>query len=191
MKTHVCLVIPPSGFLLDERVFMSLGILRVAAVLERQGIPVEVLDLSGVSNYLEAVAAHVSATEASVFGLTATTPQLPAAVAVARVIRSVRKDARLILGGPHVTLVNAARTYDRAARAERALAEIREIFDVLVAGDGEEAIFEAIRPNAPALIDADDPASNLFLKSKGLDELPFPARHLVDVESYHYAIEGE
>ena len=31
---RICLVIPPSLFLLDDRVFMSLGILRVAAVLE-------------------------------------------------------------------------------------------------------------------------------------------------------------
>jgi anaerobic magnesium-protoporphyrin IX monomethyl ester cyclase len=44
-------MIPPSLFLLDERVFMSLGILKVAAVLEREGITVELLDLSGVKNY--------------------------------------------------------------------------------------------------------------------------------------------
>ena len=80
----VCLIIPPSGFLLDERVFMSLGILRVAAVLERQGIPVEVLDLSGIANYPEAVADHAATTDASAFGLTATTPQLPAAGGLAR-----------------------------------------------------------------------------------------------------------
>ena len=32
----VCLIIPPSIFLLDERVFMTLGILKVAAVLEQR-----------------------------------------------------------------------------------------------------------------------------------------------------------
>ena len=51
----VCLVIPPSVFLLDKRVFVSLGVLRVAAVLERAGHAVEVLDLSGIENYLDAV----------------------------------------------------------------------------------------------------------------------------------------
>ncbi len=34
MKT-VCLITPPSGFLLDQRVFPSLGVLKVAAALER------------------------------------------------------------------------------------------------------------------------------------------------------------
>ena len=78
----VCLVIPPSVFLLDERVFVSLGILRVAAVLEQAGHQVEVLDLSGIENYLEAAADHAKASTAAVFGLTTTTPQLPAARAI-------------------------------------------------------------------------------------------------------------
>ena len=51
MVTRICLIIPPSLFLLDERVFMTLGILKVASVLERAGIAVEMLDLSGVENY--------------------------------------------------------------------------------------------------------------------------------------------
>ena len=37
----VTLIIPPSPFLLDERVFLSLGILRVAAVLEQARVPVK------------------------------------------------------------------------------------------------------------------------------------------------------
>ncbi len=43
---RVCLITPPSIFLLDERVFMTLGILRVAAALEGAGHEVEMLDLS-------------------------------------------------------------------------------------------------------------------------------------------------
>ena len=46
---NVGLVIPPSPFLLDERVFVSLGILRVASSLEERGVNVGVLDLSGVA----------------------------------------------------------------------------------------------------------------------------------------------
>ena len=52
-RQPVCLVIPPSAFLLDERVFTSLGILKVAAILEEAGFSVEVLDLSGIENYEE------------------------------------------------------------------------------------------------------------------------------------------
>jgi radical SAM superfamily enzyme YgiQ (UPF0313 family) len=192
--TPVCLVIPPSGFLLDERVFMSLGILRVAAVLEARGVPVEVLDLSGIDNYEDVVDLHSSHSPATHYGITATTPQLPAAVRIARRVKAAVPGVTVMLGGPHVTLVNAAtkreRRDGRTDRAHAAMATLRREFDILVAGDGEEAIFAALTPGSPSLVDADDPASPLFLTNAALTALPYPARHLVDVGSYHYAIDG-
>jgi len=190
----VCLVITPSVFLLDERVFMSLGLLRVAAVLEAHGVPVEVLDLSGIENYEEVARLHAQTSDATYFGITATTPQMPAAVKIASAIRAARPGAPLILGGPHVTLVNAAMKGERKAglegRAHTAMDVLRKSFDVLVAGDGEQAVFRALSRSAPPLVDADDPQSPLFLTSRALTSLPLPARHLVDVSSYRYSIEG-
>src|SRR5690242_3441287 len=149
MKQTVCLIIPPSVFLLDERVFMTIGILRIAAVLEGADYLVDVLDLSGIANYEDAVLDYARHTEAVHFGITATTPQLPAATKVVAAIRSVRPDARIIMGGPHVTLVNAAYRQEQAqgvrGRATRAFGKLCGLADVLVAGDGEEAIFEALR----------------------------------------------
>jgi len=190
----ICLIVPPSIFLLDERVFMSLGILKVAAVLEKAGQAVEVLDLSGIQNYEEVVRLHGASSRARVYGITTTTPQLPAAVAICRAVRSANPGARIILGGPHVTLVNTAYKRERAAgnqgRATIAFAQIAALADVLVAGDGEEAIFAALADDAPKLVDADDPRSALFLTNAMLTDTPFPARHLVDVDTYHYSIEG-
>ncbi len=190
----ICLIVPPSIFLLDERVFMTLGILKVAAMLEQFGIAVEMLDLSGVANYEEAIRSYASMSVAKIFGLTATTPQMLAVGRIQEVLRATRPDARLILGGPHVTLVNAAAKKEHArrdpGRATRALTQLSGLFDVLVAGDGEVAIFRALEDDAPRLIDADDPKSELFLDSAQLTELPFPARHLVDVGSYHYSVDG-
>jgi radical SAM superfamily enzyme YgiQ (UPF0313 family) len=188
------MVVPPSVFLLDERVFMSLGILRVAAQLERAGRSVEMLDLSGVENFLEVVELHAAGSAAKVFALSTTTPQLPAAVQIARRIRAVRPDARLVLGGPHVTLTHSAVKLEqrtgRVARAHAALARLADEFDVLVSGDGERAIFDALAPDSPALIDADDPAGGLFMSDADYEESAPPARHLLDIDSYHYAIEG-
>lgn len=190
----VCLITPPSTFLLDERVFMSLGILRIAAVLERAEVPVEHLDLCGITNYLDALKAHALESDAQCFGITATTPQMPATTKIAKAIREVRHDARIILGGPHVTLVAAARKRElkeeNHARACRAFDALADSFDVLVAGDGEEAIKLALADTAPKYIDADDATSDLFLTSGLYETVPFPARHLVDVSSYHYTIDG-
>lgn len=179
---RVCLIIPPSSFLMDDRVFTSLGILKVAAVLEQRGIQVDLLDLSGRADYLEVAKAYP---HKAVFGITATTPQLPPAVNIARILRY---QGKVILGGPHVSLVNAAHK-KIGGRATVALEELHKEFDVLVAGDGEEAIIPAL--TGSGLIDADIPKDVLFLTNKRLTELPLPARHLVDLDSYHYYIDGE
>lgn len=199
---RICLIIPPSIFLLDERVFMTLGILKVAAILENSGRSVDVIDLSGISNYGKVVEDYCLDNKTAIFGLTATTPQLPAAIKILKTIRDYKPAAKVILGGPHVTLVNAAYKREKKlnidGRATTAFNQISQDFDVLVAGDGEEAIFEALKEGALKLIDADIPSRPtdtniqpaLFLTNKRLNELPFPARHLVDVDSYHYQIDS-
>ncbi len=193
--TTISLIIPPSAFLLDERVFMSLGILKVAAVLEEAGHAVELLDLSGVENCEEVVGLHAATSKANIFGITTTTPQLPAVMNMCASVREHRTDAKIILGGPHVTLANAACKREKKlgidGRATRAFQQLSETFDVLVAGDGEGAIFDAIDGEAPKLVDADEPRSALFLTDSRLNEMPFPARHLVDVDSYRYTIDEE
>jgi len=60
---------------LDERVVMTLGILKVASVLEQAGVTVEMLGLSGVENYEEVVRDHARTSMATGYGLTATTPK--------------------------------------------------------------------------------------------------------------------
>lgn len=192
---HVSLVIPPSGFLLDERVFPTLGILKVAATLEAAGVGVDVLDLSGVADVASAVSDHLDAhPETTAYGVTATMPQMPAAAAIAAQVRTARPDVRTILGGPHVTLLQASARQEQArqehGRASVAMAELAARFDVLVCGDGERAILPALQSDAPALIDGDDPVSPLFLKGADLDREPWAARHLIDLDSYHYEIDG-
>ncbi len=190
----VCLIIPPSAFLLDERVFPFLGILKMGAVLEAAQVPVEVLDLSGIVNYEDVVRRYVSESTTWCFGLTATTPQFPAAVRIAQAIRTVKSEARIIIGGTHATLVVAACRYEqkenRIGRAHGAYAQLEKAFDVVVAGDGEEAIFIALGDDPPQLIDGDSRQSPLFLTNARLDETPFPARHLIDLPSYRYSIGG-
>lgn len=176
----ICLVTPPSDFLLDQRVFMSLGILKIGAVLEQKGFEVDHLDLTGVSNYVEAACAY---SENAVFAFTATTPQIPAAIRVRRVL-----SGKTILGGPHVTLLNAAARRGNV-RAVQAIEYLLSQFNCIVAGDGERAIFRAL--NETGLIDADDPKSNLWQSSEDFTASPWPARHLVDVGSYHYEVDGK
>src|SRR3954463_9479514 len=83
----VCLITPPSAFLLDERVFVSLGVLKVAASLEAQRYRVNFLDLSGVENYLVPLEDYLAVCQDAAVGITTTTPQLPAVMQIAATVR--------------------------------------------------------------------------------------------------------
>ena len=185
MKIH--LIMPPSPFLLDEKVFMSLGVLKIAAVLEPY-YDVNVIDLSGDKDYINTIKQYVN--EDALFGITTTTPQLPNVVEINRVLKQYNK--RVILGGPHVTLINSAYKNEKnknvIGRATKSMNQLKNEFDTLVCGDGELAIFKAI--NGDKYVDADDVKSDLFLKDEQFDALPFPARHLIDVDSYKFTING-
>ena len=141
----VCLITPPSAFLLDERVFVSLGVLKVAASLEAQRYRVNLLDLSGVENFLAPLEDYLTGCQDLAIGITTTTPQLPAVMQIAATIRRLRPDLRLILGGPHVTLVYSAKKLEvkrgvANGRGHRSAAQLEAAFDVLCSGDGELAI---------------------------------------------------
>ena len=100
---------------------------------------------------------------------------------------------RVIAGGPHFTLINSAAKREKKnqihGRATRALDKLKETFHTLVCGDGELAIFKALEGDR--FVDADDINSDLFLSDEGFTETPFPARHLVDLDSYNFHIEGK
>lgn len=196
MNNKICLIIPPSIFLLDERVFPSLGILKVASSLEKEGYPVEVMDLSGISNFEDVVKLYCENNDTKIFGITTTTPQMPATAKVLRTIREHNKEAKVILGGPHPTLIGAAKKNEDKrsikGRAYKSYEQMLEMFDVVVSGDGEYSIFEALKclETGEKFVDADNPKGNLFMTNQMYEDTVWPARHLIDLESYKYTIEG-
>lgn len=196
MKERIGLVITPSPFLADERVFPSLGVLKVASSLEAQGHPVDMLDLSGVGNFEEVVAQYMQGPDrANIIGVTATTPQFPQAVRILETVKAIDTQTKVILGGAHATMVGSAYQLDQkrgvAYRGTKAFEQMTGLFDTVVVGDGEEAIFQAIQANSPRVIDAGERTSPFFLQRGQLEKYPLPARHLIDFDSYRYQIDGK
>ena len=175
--------------MLDERVFVSLGVLKVAAAVEQAGGKVALIDLSGVVDYAEVVRTFASNTDITWFGITATTPQMPAATEIVKVIRKAKPEAKIMLGGAHATLVAAAYKRQPSGRAEKSFVQLKETYDSIVAGDGERAVIKVLQTGA-SFVDADDPDSKYFLDSSDIAKEPLPARHLVDLDSYVYKIDG-
>ena len=57
-------------------------------------------------------------------GITTTTPQLPSVMRIAETVRRLRPDLKLILGGPHVTLVYSAKTLEARRGIPRSRASL-------------------------------------------------------------------
>ncbi len=191
VKPVVCFITPPSPFLLDERVFVALGVLKVAAVVEQIGYSVDHLDLNGVENYEAVVVDYIrrrNPQDFTVYAITATTPQM---VAVERIRKVIKENCGwcVVIGGPHPTLVHAAAKH--STRAQAALEQLRRVYDTVVAGDGELVIAQVIEQGGKlGLIDADNPKTGLFMTVQQFTSTPFPARHLVDQDTYKYNIDG-
>jgi len=158
-----------------------LGLALIAAVLEREGYQVTVLEANALKLPPEDVVPLVS--DADVVGVTTMTPTINTATAIARYLKKAYPDLPIILGGAHATLL-----------PEETLVTAPEI-DILVRGEGEETIIEVLRA-----LEHKQPLSKIsgisYRKDGGvasnpaksenvdLDSLPFLAYHLLPWRSY-------
>jgi radical SAM superfamily enzyme YgiQ (UPF0313 family) len=164
----VLLITPPSPFLLSDKAIVPLGILYVASMLRDQGYGVEVLDLTGKTDYDKEVYEHATKLY-DVYGLTGTSPDIGQAIRILKMIKSVNPKNKVVLGGPHATVApTLCQSYD---------------FDKVVVGDGWTGAKMAIE---------DDSNTKLIFAPllENFDDAPFPARDLIDMSTYEYYIKG-
>lgn len=163
--------------------FPPLGLLYVAAFAEKEGHEVEVVDLA-----LRKKGEKIDFKRYEIVGISTDTTRHRQALQLAK--RAKREGCTVIMGGPHPTYVDK---------------EILStgIVDFIVRGEGEVTFSELIstlhRGNGKL-----DSVQGISFLSKGeilrtptrpfienLDELPFPARHLVPMERYRRTKMGE
>jgi len=158
-----------------------MGLAQIAAVLERGGYQVSVVDANALGLKPGELVSHLDDTD--VVGLTAMTPSINAAVTIAREIKLAKPELPIVLGGPHATLL-----------PEETLTNAPEI-DMIVCGEGEEILINLLRVledkgplgGVPGIsyrengcvINAPTPGKNV-----DLDALPFLAYHLLPRHRY-------
>lgn len=148
------LIIPGSPFLGDEKRNCPLGILHVAAVLEKAGHDVFVADLRGVKNW------KVCLPPAELYGIGTATADYYTALNIARFLRKCY-NSHIVIGGYHATAVPQS---------------IDEVFDDIIVGEGEIPM-RLIANNEYSGY------GMCPYRIGDIDTVPFPARHLLPKES--------
>lgn len=168
-----------SSMRLVQNVIPSLGLGYLAAVLEKNSHSVRIIDCTLGITHEKLRSVLEASEEADIIGITATTPTFESAKIVAKIVRDIFKDSLIVIGGVHVTSL-----------PEAALKE--GCFDLGVLGEGEYTFLELVQRfekegkasfrDIKGLAYRED--SKIFVNERrpfiqDLDELPFPARHLL------------
>jgi radical SAM superfamily enzyme YgiQ (UPF0313 family) len=190
MFKNVGFINPPSEFLIDQRVFLSLGILRVATQLKNKA-NVKFLDLSNESDYYNLITNFIKSNDLEIVCFTATTPQIEIVYKFCKFIKANFNNIKIIFGGTHITLMNSSKdkgTQDIKKICNDHINELLKYIDTIVIGDGEYAIIDAISTNKQIINAEED--KNLFL-STIYDDVAIPDREFLNLDSYHYLIDGK
>lgn len=195
----VLLINPPQAFYPGSEQpagNLPIGLMYIAAVLQRAGVTVEILDAFMAATFqkngetitvgmpFEQIKQEVQNRKPDIVGISGPfTCQIENSIIVSKLTKEVNPDILTVMGGPHVTLV-----------PKEFLEEAKDV-DVAVIGEGEYAMLEvaqafegkkqlseiqgiAYREKEKVII---NPSRALI---ENLDELPYPAYDLVDMEHY-------
>jgi anaerobic magnesium-protoporphyrin IX monomethyl ester cyclase len=165
-----------------------IGLMYVAAALEKAGFKVQMLDNYLMKKSTEEIKQLITQVNPEIVGITCGSATYPRCVETSKAIKQVKPDCKIVVGGWH------------ASYMPDSLLANSEI-DYVVMGEGERAISEL----AAAITNGNEKAAasitGVAVKRNGeniknppkyienMDEIPYPARHLLPLELYDRTIE--
>jgi radical SAM superfamily enzyme YgiQ (UPF0313 family) len=183
-SAKVALVNPPfikGGY--RHQLYLPIGLAYLAAVLERNGHSVSVIDCQALDIDYEALGAKLTPFEPDIVGITAVAPLINSAFQCARVTKKAFPSAQIVLGGPHATFMDEAILKEEAA------------VDIIVRGEGEQTLLELAQnqANSQSISKVDGitfrsdeqiirTPNRAFIQN--LEELPRPAYEHFSLEKY-------
>ena len=154
-----------------------LGILSIAAWLEKHGVEVEIIDGYASRESHEVMVAKIIASGCSAVGFSCTTSSFPETNRIATLLKEKAPNIATVLGGAHSCTIGAR------------LLDSYPALDYLVIGEGENTMLELARAGfnnvetIPGVAyrgaDGKGVCSGQRELIKELDTLPFPAYHLL------------
>ena len=176
---------------------LPLGLLYIAAVLDESGYDVEILDafmtdlpfrkkgdITEVGMPYERIKEEIQKRKPDIVGITNPfTSQVEQAIRVADIVKEIDPSILTVVGGPHGTVVPI-----------EFLKEAKNV-DIVAIGEGEYTMLDIVRffEGNKKIDDVQGIAHRIYNEvvlnssrpfKENLDELPYPAYHLVDMEKY-------
>ncbi len=174
---------PPLEGVYRHQLYLPMGLAYLAAVLEKAGHEVTVIDCPAQMIDLKQLKTKLASIEPKLIGITSMTPTIQSAFLSAQAAKEACPDTIVVIGGPHATFMD-----------EEVLAEEKAV-DVVVRGEGEETLLELAQnvSNPQAL----KKIEGITFRNNGqtvrtptrpyiqkLDELPRPAYKYFSLEKY-------
>jgi anaerobic magnesium-protoporphyrin IX monomethyl ester cyclase len=165
-----------------------IGLMYVAAALEKAGFKVQMLDNYLMKKSNEEIKQLITQINPGIVGITCGSATYPRCVETSKAIKQVKPDCKIVVGGWHASympdslLANPEIDYVVMGEGERAIAELataitygNEKSAASISGVAVKRNGENIK-NPPKYIE-------------NMDEIPYPARHLLPLELYDRTIE--
>ncbi|GAI54978.1 unnamed protein product, partial [marine sediment metagenome] len=132
------------------------------------------VDLQNLDQYLNSLKM-----KPDYIGVTATTTEIRVALEVAKVCKNTLPKSKIVLGGVHATVMPDSTLAD-------------ENVDFVIRGEGEYSFLELVKEgNIRGILGLSYKEDGKIIHNppreriKNLDELPFPAFHLMPIDKYH------
>jgi radical SAM superfamily enzyme YgiQ (UPF0313 family) len=181
------MLIQPPMLHLKMQLSPNLGLAYIAAVLERDGFDVQVVDAAAENLDYDGVIDRIRAFSPAVIGAGGQTPVSVRSMTIFRRVKEeIGPDIWTVAGGPHFSFAE-----------QRSMAECPEL-DVIVRGEGEETMSHLCKQLARGG-QLHDVSGITWRDGQGkvvrnpdrppiadIDSIPFPAWHLFPVDKYHW-----
>jgi len=184
----VLLIEPPKKpwEMMGDFIAPPIGLAQLAAVLETEGVDVEIVDCNGSFLTWQDLERAIADRKPTVVGASAMTTFLPTAARVMQMVKAIDPEIITVVGGPHVTFTT-----------EETLRNHPEI-DIVGRGEGERVIKELI-----ACLGQDGDLTQVpgiaFRRGRqvlqtppaepvDVDQLSLPAYHLLPMHAYFFII---
>lgn len=149
--------------------FPPLGLLYLAAILEKEKISVSFIDVGATKETLKEILKKIKKEKPIIVGISAMTPTIQGAVTIAKTIKEKYNDKiKVCLGGPHIS-------------ADPDFIKRIPYFDFGIQGEGDITFLKTVKN---ILNNKKVTGVLKGLPEHNLDKIPWPARHLIDPNLY-------